>query len=615
MKTNHIFKIGFFFTNLVVFQLTTAQILYTNGPLSTGTISKSGVTAPAGYTWSELQNDTGNNLVSNGNPGFPAYSDNLNNSFILKDNFFVPAGQRWTVTGVDLFYYQPNYTGTIPPINNLSMYLYTNPNCDSSSVCGQLISSTQQTSVLGTDAMMYRIFNTVVPAPGVTQSLNRKIWKIRVNINAVLAAGSYAINFTTIATDGGGVFFPSVTVPGVRSIFGWNAAINDGSTFNFDRISDNGSPVTIPPVDQDLPFNIIGTSVPALINDSCYSATPITNYPITFIENNGNQSTNLGGFNTICGVDGMNDGEWYTFQGNGGNVTLSLTGVQSGYDPQMSVYSGHCGNFSCVASTDLGGVAGDETLTIPVTQIYTNYFVNIGHFSGAADLPEGNFTLTVSNSKLVNDKCVDAVPITSFPYTYSRPNGVLATNNSEFITACFNGMNDGEWYKFTGNGNDVTIALTGVEANYDPQLGVFKNCFPNECVATTDIGYAGENENLTIPNTVLGTEYYINIGHFSDAGDNPEGNFTITVTTTNLATAIYEKASFKAYPNPVHDILTLESENAITKVAIYNLLGQEVLSESNNNLSKIDVSSLTIGTYIVKIVSNEEEKTIKIIKN
>ena len=72
-----------------------SQMIYSNGNLTTGTVTKSGVTAPAGYSWSELQNNTGNTTECNRSSGFAGYFNTAGStSFQLGDDFVVPAGQQ-----------------------------------------------------------------------------------------------------------------------------------------------------------------------------------------------------------------------------------------------------------------------------------------------------------------------------------------------------------------------------------------------------------------------------------------------------------------------------------------------------------------------------------------
>jgi hypothetical protein len=54
---------------------------YMNGGLSTGATSKSGAAAPTGYTWSELQNNTGNTTETNTSLGLGGMYISTTSSF------------------------------------------------------------------------------------------------------------------------------------------------------------------------------------------------------------------------------------------------------------------------------------------------------------------------------------------------------------------------------------------------------------------------------------------------------------------------------------------------------------------------------------------------------
>ena len=71
---------------------------------------------------------------------------------------------------------------------------------------------------------------------------------------------------------------------------------------------------------------------------------------------------------------------------------------------------------------------------------------------------------------------------------------------------------------------------------------------------------------------------------------------------------------FNLYPNPTTGILNFKSETNISKVVIYNMLGQLVQQENINALEgSINISDLAQGTYIVKV--NDVAKGYTIIKN
>lgn len=66
-------------------------------------------------------------------------------------------------------------------------------------------------------------------------------------------------------------------------------------------------------------------------------------------------------------------------------------------------------------------------------------------------------------------------------------------------------------------------------------------------------------------------------------------------------------ATAKVYPNPVADNLYIESATSISRCFIYDMEGCERFGHSGN-ISKIDVTPLPPGNYILRIVYDEKAK-------
>ena len=82
-----------------------------------------------------------------------------------------------------------------------------------------------------------------------------------------------------------------------------------------------------------------------------------------------------------------------------------------------------------------------------------------------------------------------------------------------------------------------------------------------------------------------------------------------------LGTNTFDTSVLSFYPNPVRDVLNLSYGQNISEVVVYNLLGQKVLENTiNADTAKIDMSGLSSGSYIVKITSGNQVKSIKVIK-
>lgn len=77
-----------------------------------------------------------------------------------------------------------------------------------------------------------------------------------------------------------------------------------------------------------------------------------------------------------------------------------------------------------------------------------------------------------------------------------------------------------------------------------------------------------------------------------------------------------EDISFKNFNHYIaNDKLNLSANNTIDKVVIYNMAGQEIISEKlYNNMEAIDISGLNQGVYLTSVFTNGKIKTFKIVK-
>lgn len=88
-----------------------------------------------------------------------------------------------------------------------------------------------------------------------------------------------------------------------------------------------------------------------------------------------------------------------------------------------------------------------------------------------------------------------------------------------------------------------------------------------------------------------------------------------SVEEGTLGNPVFGDSKFMAYPNPVKDVLHLSYAENITDVAVFNLLGQQVIAKTiNANKGQLDLSGLAAGSYLVKLTAGNQVKTIKIIK-
>jgi len=82
-----------------------------------------------------------------------------------------------------------------------------------------------------------------------------------------------------------------------------------------------------------------------------------------------------------------------------------------------------------------------------------------------------------------------------------------------------------------------------------------------------------------------------------------------------LNTIQFDKDQFVVYPNPARSNITVTSSFEITSVSIYSILGQLILNkELNSKQATISLSSLTSGSYFIKVEGNGFSQIKKLIK-
>ena len=113
------------------------------------------------------------------------------------------------------------------------------------------------------------------------------------------------------------------------------------------------------------------------------------------------------------------------------------------------------------------------------------------------------------------------------------------------------------------------------------------------------------------------TTYYWKVTSVNVAGstDSPIFSFT-TAAADPLGIEEASLNAFNVSPNPVKDVVTINTTSGFDTVEVFNQLGQSVLKSSSSlmNNNRLDLSSLNPGIYLMRIRSNNKSKTLKIIK-
>ena len=74
-------------------------------------------------------------------------------------------------------------------------------------------------------------------------------------------------------------------------------------------------------------------------------------------------------------------------------------------------------------------------------------------------------------------------------------------------------------------------------------------------------------------------------------------------------------ASVKVFPNPVEDILVLETDELIQSVQVSNSLGQYIFGSTDLANNRIDTQGWERGLYFLQVKTDQGQKLLKVLKN
>jgi subtilisin-like proprotein convertase family protein len=363
---------------------------YINGNLTTGATSSNGSTAPAGFTWSEVQ-------AGNGSAGF---TGNIS-GFTLADNFTISCG-NWGITKMTFFAYSTGYAGATSPFNDVRVQIFnTDPSVGSPvPVFGNL---TTNRFLASSTASMYRIFTAT---PGTT----RQLWKIEATVNVTLGPGSYWVEWgVNNTTPLGSNFTPASTVIGTTTQPGANGKqhTTGGAWTN---VLDGTNP-------QDFHFIVdytdaacTGTPVPGNSLSTATTVCPGTNFTLSLQ-------------NCVAGT-----GVTYQWQvsTDGGTTWANIAGATSAtLNRTHSVASSYRCNVTCSGNT-----ATSNPVAVALTPPSGCYCV-----PGASDCTDDDVITRVQISTLNNSStCSTGPPAGYSNYTSSVPAPTIYSGAANPIT-------------------------------------------------------------------------------------------------------------------------------------------------------------------------------------
>lgn len=229
-------------------------------------------------------------------------------------------------------------------------------------------------------------------------------------------------------------------------------------------------------------------------------------------------------------------------------------------------------------------------------------------------------------------------------------NGVLASFNSPAIVAVDSNNNllvtdegnhkirkikpDGTVSTYAGNGTMGATNGISTSAQFNSPTGVavdnlntvFVADYSNHIIRKIkNYGYsifpqlpAGLNFD-TATGSISGTPTAIAPAlDYTITASNVDGSSAVVVTISvenELELPDFGTSSIRIYPNPAKDFVTISASESISEMALFNLLGQELLSKTNlSSEEKIAVSDLANGWYLLQTTIGNRTKTTKFLK-
>jgi len=161
----------------------------------------------------------------------------------------------------------------------------------------------------------------------------------------------------------------------------------------------------------------------------------------------------------------------------------------------------------------------------------------------------------------------------------------------------------------------VVVNTTNPPTGASQQLFTLGETIADLDVTGTDlIWYSDAAGTVQIPTTTVlsdGTTYYV-----KQTLNGCSSSLLAVTAVTSLGTGSTIFANLKYYPNPVNNRFVVSNLENNSLIEAYTIFGQKIFAEKYNSREAIlDFSGFSKGTYLVKITSGEQTKTIKVLKN
>lgn len=327
--------------------------------------------------------------------------------------------------------------------------------------------------------------------------------------------------------------------------------------------------------------------------------------------------------------------------------TIPVTAPDCATNVQATI-NASCGNFATQLTWDAVSGSDGYKLTMGTTSggndILDNFVVNALNYSFTGAIGTTYFYKVVPfNANGDADMCVE-YSFTTAPqgcYCTSAPINIDGSGMTNIVFNTYNSpiVVSGAPYYFDLSSTTVDVmqnALSNLQLTYSTgnwpyTTYVWIDLNDNYIFDSNELLFQGVapgngvlNASFTVPASAALGLHRMRISGGDGLGPNPcfsgswaiSVDFTVNVIEEDLSNDSFDSTNFSYYPNPVKDVFSFSYNNMISDVKVFNLLGQQVIdAKIDATQGQIDMSGLSNGAYLVKVTSDNQVKTIKIIKN
>ena len=228
-----------------------------------------------------------------------------------------------------------------------------------------------------------------------------------------------------------------------------------------------------------------------------------------------------------------------------------------------------------------------------------------------ANCSSGSSTYSQSNFTTASLSCISQYDVS----TNGTASGAALIPLNTDITGLISPSGDNDYYKFViSTGGTATITLTTLPADYD--LTLFRSNGNKQMAISQNRGTTSE----TISRTYTAGTYYARVNGFNGA-NNANSCYTLKVATGTASfgdapvVGVITKTS--VFPNPANKSVTVSllELKGTADLLLYDIYGKLLSKQRTSQVNtKVDISALPSGTYVIRIRNNGKLTNLKIVK-